>query len=571
MKKISGTDRRLEQHSGAALPAVLLITFLLLTASIAMLTAAGANSRNASDVLAETKAYYSAESGIQAAVNVLRNGGINYKDAVNNDGGTLEDWLVPNWTSPDGTNGLSIGTETGNGFSVRVSDPDNSQTQISFRTDTAGLNAGFSKNGLQHFETVSFPNDTDANRTIISWEANTDNPMTKVFGGDTSVTAPLGKFVVTNVGNGAPIDSKVYFRINLRLAAPDNPTWVIKGSIDPVAASTNHAIKFISYGYRMVGSDIWLCATDATCPTTAPTTFAKVLALPPADSSIATSAGVRLTPKEPQRLVLRSVGYGPNRARKELEAIIQKTFFPAVPPAAGLLMNGPAAGFSFVNGNGKPQYRGCDPYNPSVCVPSIGVTDPANLAYMSGVNFDPSPHQPGVPNPDPPPALVGEDLPEWQRSPEAMDEMINLWRIAAVNGNKVFAPNTSLRGGQFGSFETGLGLTFCDGNCTISGDGGGVLIVKGKLTTTGGVNFKGMVVVVGTDGLLRNGNGGPDDQIIGSMIVSPYTLTPTPRWLAPKFQVNGGGSSVVTYSGLDYLFDGGITGASNFVSGVVEK
>ena len=106
-----------------------------------------------------------------------------------------------------------------------------------------------------------------------------------------------------------------------------------------------------------------------------------------------------------------------------------------------------------------------------------------------------------------------------------------------------------------------------------SGEGGGWLIVRGTLTTTGGVRFRGMIVVVGSGGVLRNGNGGADDEIIGSLVIAPYILTPAPdgSWLSPQFHVNGGGTSNVTYSGLDYLFDGGITGTTNFVSGIAEK
>jgi hypothetical protein len=39
-------------------------------ACVAMLSAVGANSRNSTDVLSETKAYYAAESGLQATINV---------------------------------------------------------------------------------------------------------------------------------------------------------------------------------------------------------------------------------------------------------------------------------------------------------------------------------------------------------------------------------------------------------------------------------------------------------------------------------------------------------------------
>jgi hypothetical protein len=411
-------------ESGAALPTVLLVTFLIVTASAAMLWAAGSQAMNATDVLSETKAYYSAESGIQAAVNVMRNGGVNYKDAVNLNSGTLSDWLPYTWNTPEGTTGVSVGDASSNGFRLFVSDPDNSQAEIGFSTDVTGVASGFSKNGTTFTSTVEFVTD-EANKTTISWEPNPDAAPIPFNGAD-FVTDELGSFKITHLGNGSPITQSVFFRVNLRLAAPDNPTWVVKGTIAAHNAATPHEIKFTSYGYRMVGSDIWLCSDENTCPTSAPTIFSKVLDVPIASNSFQmTELGVRLTPKEPQRLVVRSTGWGPNRARKDLEAVIHKTFFPAVPPAAGILMNGPNA--SFTNGNGKPQYRGCDPDNPAICVPSIGVLDAQSLENVRNANYSTSPHDPGVPNPSPPPDIVGEDLPEWQQSPSAMDAMIQQW------------------------------------------------------------------------------------------------------------------------------------------------
>ncbi len=72
MNKIKINRKNNEQESGAALVTVLMISVLLGIACIAMLSAVGANSRNSTDVLSETKAYYAAESGLQATINVLR-------------------------------------------------------------------------------------------------------------------------------------------------------------------------------------------------------------------------------------------------------------------------------------------------------------------------------------------------------------------------------------------------------------------------------------------------------------------------------------------------------------------
>ena len=572
MKPEKRNRTKAEGESGMALPTILLITFLLLTASIGLITAVTSNTKNTSDTLSETKAYYSAESGIQAAVNILRNQSINYKDAVNNTNGDLSTWQAQNWQSPDcgSTCGYSIGDEN-SGYTIKVSDPDDSQTSIAFSTDTTDTvgnsSSGFSFTGLTFSPTLRIdaltpdPN----NYSTIEWVPNSPNPTVPLlFSGNPSVINDLGSFKLTNVGTGAPM-KLLYFRINMRLVAPDNPTWVIKGKID-----TAGTITFTSAAYRMIGSDLWLCGSTGTCPTTAPAAPVKSLTPAGANSSSLTGYAVKLTPKEPQRLVIMSKGYGPSGSRKELQALIHKSFFPLVPPAAGILMNGPNAVFD--NGNGRPQYNGCDPDNPEVCVPSIGVTDPNSVSRVNSTTFKPPPSCMTCPNPYPPPAVVGEDLPDWQRTPALMDQQINLWRTVTPS-NSLYTTNATLSTGQFGNFDTGLGLTFCDANCTIQGDGGGILIVKGKLTTLGGVRFRGLIVVVGVDGILRNGNGGADDEIIGGIVIAPYTLTPLPdgTWLTPQFHVNGGGTSNVTYSGLDFLFDGGITGTTNFVSGIAEK
>jgi hypothetical protein len=562
------------REAGVALPTVLVVTFFLVAASVAMLSAASSNSKNTTDVLAETKAFYVAESGIQAAINVLRNGGVTYKQAVNNaaNSGDLSTWL------PYTSGRVSVGE---GGYSLTVTDPDNSQAQIQFSTYTTvapdGLTnttSGFSLNGTTFTDTITFTDPVDAtNRTTISWAAN--NQAARLFSGAAYVDFPLGNFVVTNEGAGAAITQGVYFRINLRLVAPDKPTWVMKGTIASDTFATPRDLVFQSYQYGMVGSDIILCQTDA-CTTLGPTKFSKVLNRPAVGlaGSETTGLGVRMTPKEPQRLLLKSVGYGPNDSRKVLQSFIHKSLFPMVPPAAGILMNGPNPLFD--NGNGKPQYYGCDPMNPDVCVPSIGVTDPDGLDNVTAptVNYQNAP--PGCGdcppvNPYPAPAIVGEELPDWQRYPANMDQMIAQWKNATPASSQ-YANGAVINTGGWGNFSTGVGLTYCAGDCTVKGSGGGILVVKGSLTLKGGVDFKGYIIVVGPDGMHRDGAGGHDDEIIGGVIISPYTLTPSPgSWLQPRYSANGGGTSHITYSSLEYLFGGGITGTTNFVTGVAEK
>ena len=71
--KLESNGKINNNESGAALVTVLMISVLLGIACIALLSSVGANSKNSTDVLSETKAYYVAESGLQATINVLRN------------------------------------------------------------------------------------------------------------------------------------------------------------------------------------------------------------------------------------------------------------------------------------------------------------------------------------------------------------------------------------------------------------------------------------------------------------------------------------------------------------------
>src|SRR4051794_24117073 len=71
MKKLGQTRER-EGEKGAALVMALMISFLLLAASAAILLESSLNTQNVSDATAEQQAYNAAESGIQSAVNILR-------------------------------------------------------------------------------------------------------------------------------------------------------------------------------------------------------------------------------------------------------------------------------------------------------------------------------------------------------------------------------------------------------------------------------------------------------------------------------------------------------------------
>ncbi|HEY0386337.1 MAG TPA: hypothetical protein VGC64_10015, partial [Pyrinomonadaceae bacterium] len=180
MQKASKRTRRRARRRnerGAALISVLLISVLLLSAGGALILTTSMSATNAIDATAEVQAYYGAEAGMQAALNVLRGnvqpntpvnpgllggllGGllslVNYlvnntltflgaitpavgnldTDPTTNPDGTpfpnrLSRWLVYDYRSPGFTYndrvtvGSNYGPLSGAAYSVTVRDPDN--------------------------------------------------------------------------------------------------------------------------------------------------------------------------------------------------------------------------------------------------------------------------------------------------------------------------------------------------------------------------------------------------------------------------------------------------------------
>src|SRR5678816_749167 len=66
------SSKNRENEKGAALVMALMVSFLLLVASAGLLMETTANTMNVMDSTSEQQAFSAAESGIQAAVNVLR-------------------------------------------------------------------------------------------------------------------------------------------------------------------------------------------------------------------------------------------------------------------------------------------------------------------------------------------------------------------------------------------------------------------------------------------------------------------------------------------------------------------
>jgi hypothetical protein len=193
----------------------------------------------------------------------------------------------------------------------------------------------------------------------------------------------------------------------------------------------------------------------------------------------------------------------------------------------------------------------------NAAIPSIGVTNTASLKTVLQTNIKT--------NPDPPAADVSLEVPDWLSSTEKLDATINNLRMVAQASGRYYSGGTTPP--DFGSIS-GTGITFVDGNVSLSGAGGGILVCTGNLTLNGAVNFKGLIIVTGSGGIDRSGGG--NGTLAGNTVIAPYNPSNlSAGFLGPKYNISGGGSSLLEYN--SDSVSNGLIAISNFVLGVAEK
>lgn len=583
-------SEKAKSERGAALVMVLMISSLMLVACIGMLTAAAFNSKNVTDAVSEDQAYYAAESGLQATINVLRGNTspnplfnptpsnlankITFTKAVmpstsnissdTHPAGRLSRWLNYNYT-PSGTavaDRVTLGAtaakpytpNTGLAYSVEISDPDNTQNTVAFSTvgtfipyDTEGdsISGKIAADG----KSVTYEGSTPADTLTVSYDGQ---PATTLNVSSGSADTTLGNFKVTKTGNGAKIIDALRFQIAYLMSVPHPAARYIRGTITHSGISANANIDIDAGLFFLMGSNITLTPTVTS-------NYTKALKIPVSTTSESTTLTANVTPAEPLRVLVKSTGYGPRGARKQLEAIVQKNFFNDLSAPAALTLIGSSSGFVFNPGtSAQVSYSGEDQVS-NAAIPSIGLTNSANLQTVLKTNIKS--------NPDPPAADVNLEVPDWLSSTYKLDETINNLRVVAKASGRYFPAGTAPGNSNFGS-PTGIGITFVDGDVSLAGDGGGILVCTGKLTLNGGVDFKGLIIVTGAGGLDRNGGG--NGSLAGNTVIAPYNPSNLATgFLAPKYDISGGGNSDVLYN--SNSVSNGLVAISNFVLGIAEK
>jgi hypothetical protein len=337
-------------ESGSALIAVIFIGILLVTASAFLLSAVGNNSRNSTDVLSETKAYYAAESGLQASINVLRFNEIGYSRAALSGNlaiGSIPDNPTLGLPYDPATNKVEM-TETAK-YAVQVVDPDASRP---YTFSTSGMFTQITGTALKDDgRTLCIPDCTAGTRTEITFHnaasSNVTFPLT--------ANPEIGRFSVTYAGGGVGVPANIELKIQFQLSSPRSATRTIKAWTGATSAGAPISIDFSTSSfvptYSLLRTTIQVqptttvCAPDAGCQ-------ADLISVSIVDGE--KRVYVHVEPIEPSRLIVKSTGYGPGGAKKTLEGVLQKNFFDDLASSSALALLGPSSGMVFDAGTGGP-------------------------------------------------------------------------------------------------------------------------------------------------------------------------------------------------------------------------
>ena len=565
-----------EGEKGAAMVMILLLATLLLTASIGLLLETTMNTANVTDAAAEQQAYNAAESGIQATLNVLRGNTtpsplidsskpasdpvnkIDLRKAVQSKTSNvdaedtiparLSRWMNYSYTPPGSPipdripYGLTAANpnyapNTGFAYDIKVIDPDNLGNIITFNTSgkiSGSSNAYESGTGNSYVKIEYFPrSSTTVNATAGA--ANTD----------------FGSFKITKGSSTAALTADLRFEILLSMTTP-SATRVLRGFVRKGDSTFSpFSYDFDSKGYSIRGSTVTLSAK-----TINPGAFAS-------NVSTTTISGT-MTATEPSRVMITSTGYGPRGAKKVLEAFVQKNFLDGLgAPATLTLIGASGPGFVFDPGNSAVVvYSGRDVVAPDIIIPPVGTSNDANFNIVQNqLNGLKKAGQ-----------VVGEaanvtdEMPSWLQNTLNLDTVIQNLRDVAISSNSYYKSGQTPS--NFGNNATATGITFIDGDVSLSGNGGGILVCTGTLTYHGGVDFNGLIIVTGAGGFYRTGGGGGTIQ--GNAVVAPYDPSNlSAGFLSPKYGITGGGNSTITYNSSSV--GNGLVAVSNFVLGVAEK
>jgi hypothetical protein len=251
---------------------------------------------------------------------------------------------------------------------------------------------------------------------------------------------------------------------------------------------------------------------------------------------------------EPNRVLVRVTGYGPSGSVKRLETLVDRRLFEFT-AVSTILVRGNDDGtskmgeFEMGKSNAK-EYSGYDHSHPTSSIPVFGVTHSNDLADAEKEVKTSKPDT--VSGTDKVKQFNISDLPSFLQTADNARAFLNTMKETAAGEGRHFTSTPP----NFGTADHPQ-LTFVEGNCALN-DGAGVLIVTGKLTGSGNVGFKGIILVLGEGVFERDGGGNGDTY--GAIVVAKFARTwPTSEdgdphpFLSATYNMKGGGNANTGY------------------------
>ena len=544
----SGSKDDVRRERGAALVTVLFVSLLVLTLASALILTTGMSATNAISATDEVQAYYSAEAGMQAALNVLRGNvapTINFKNAVADP--RLSQWLIKNYptTTPDRIT-LSPSYSASNGMAyaiTEIKDPENSTKVVYSTSGSFGGNTSLSLSGGVSLNYTPQPS-TDITASGVSPAFGTFS-----FSGvksNTNLTIPANTTFTLQITETTPL-----------AAGSTSPVSVsIKGTL---AGSITSGTSTVTLAFNNPSVEIPNVGTWFTLPSS--------VTIPQSGSFAITTI---VTTPEPRRLIVKVQGYGPHGAVKNMQAMVSSFSMNYDPPATFVIRghdDSTTAATVSIGSSAQYVYNGNDNAGGQP-LPAFLVTNNPDYTTLSNLKSNNSLPLAGDTTgliPVLKPLTLPTDLPQlpsWlqttsdpvsgarafvqQLREASQQQFYNCSTSQDVSCDRYFdtrnggsAPSSF--GAEVGAPPNGL-FTFVDGDATLPNEGGkGLLVVTGTLNMSGSKTFDGLVLVLG-DGVINRSGGGSDTNF-GAFVVARFLSSG--GFLNPTFVSSGSGSSGV--------------------------
>lgn len=572
IEKRTGAPRARDTERGAALITVVLMSMMLLTAGLGLVAVTSNSASLAADATSEAQAYYAAEAGAQAVLGVLRgndapsplfNGTpsddankMTFRKAVtlaqsNSTTDTypksrLSRWLSYTGTAYDGTSVVPINANyaagSGMAYSVEeIKDPDNSDI-VTFSTSGKFDNNTSTKN-YTCTSGCATTSPTPVQLTITYAPRGSTSVFTT-----TSGATNLGSFTLAANNNGT-------FAVNdtITLTVTQTKPWAAAKSIRCTIAGT---ITKSAAGWSGSGLTISLLTATHSLDDVVYTLNYTNAPVATITNGTPFTLSATITPPNPQRLRVKVTGYGPHNAVKKLQLLIGMASLDFNAPSTIALRSADDNVSTMtvsVGSSAVYNYNGNDNAN-GASLPAFSVTGSQDVGLINST-FNQGSQIQGYPvaAKQVPVSSLDKFLQTTDGYDGARATVDRLRQVAKSLKTPGCTGAASACDRYFGTGEavSNIGLnmtnglmTFVDGDYTLPPAGGaGLLVVTGTLTMNGNADYKGLILVLGGGTVSRQGGGG--DLSLCAMAVARFGATG--GFLAPTFNVSGGGNSTIRY------------------------